>query len=504
MSHPVLAQPIRILLVEDNQADARFIETLLCEASKSTSLPRFVVETVQRLSAGLARLAAGPVDLVLLDLSLPDSLGLSTFVHINRQAPYTPVIILTGLDDEALAIQALGMGAQDYLVKGEVDGPLLTRAIRYAIERKRAEEDLRRHRDHLEELVTERTADLVRVNERLLQEIVERKRAEELLTRRNEELAALNTAIQAVVSRLELREILELLLREAINLTGAWGASVLLYDGAREELEFITVVDPVAEQLVGTRMPASEGIAGWVLREQRAALVRNAQQDPRFYRGIDQLTGLTTGSILALPLRVKERVIGVVELINKMGGPFDEHDLELMETLTGAAASAIENAQLLEAVSLGKRKWEVTFDAIADGIVVVDRDWHITCINSALAGWLQSTAEELTGRSCQELALQNERMALLLGHMQAFQGMRPQSMEVSISQTGEELLVSMYPLHSDIGPDSAVYVVKDITERKQMERWLIHSERLTAMGRLAASIAHEINNPLQSVSYTHL
>src|SRR5207249_9372693 len=80
-------------------------------------------------------------DLVLLDFVLPDSMGLDTFTSMLAQAPHSPIIILSGLDDEALAIEALRLGAQDYLVKGEVDSNLLVRSIRYAIERKRVENE---------------------------------------------------------------------------------------------------------------------------------------------------------------------------------------------------------------------------------------------------------------------------------------------------------------------------------------------------------------------------
>jgi diguanylate cyclase (GGDEF)-like protein len=92
---------------------------------------------------GLERLAAGGIDVVLLDLGLPDSVGLDTFTTVNTQAPQVPILVLTGLDDEALAVQVVQQGAQDYLVKGQADGDSLARAIRYAIERKRAEETIR-------------------------------------------------------------------------------------------------------------------------------------------------------------------------------------------------------------------------------------------------------------------------------------------------------------------------------------------------------------------------
>ncbi len=130
---------IKVLLVEDNPGDARLIRELLADCKTA----RFSLEWVDRLSLGLERLTQGGLDIVLLDLRLPDSNGIDTFVKIHCQAPSLPVIPLTGMDDEELAVTVVRAGAQDYLVKGEVDTNLLSSAIRYAIERKKTEEALR-------------------------------------------------------------------------------------------------------------------------------------------------------------------------------------------------------------------------------------------------------------------------------------------------------------------------------------------------------------------------
>ncbi len=123
--------PINILLIEDNGADARLIRELL----KGTNDGRFELSTEGSLSSGIERLASGTFDAVLLDLSLPDSQGFETFLKVRDQAVGLPVMLLTGLDDEALAVRAVHEGAQDYLMKREITGSLLSRAIRYAVER---------------------------------------------------------------------------------------------------------------------------------------------------------------------------------------------------------------------------------------------------------------------------------------------------------------------------------------------------------------------------------
>jgi len=127
-------QPVRVLLVEDNLGDAR----LLHEAMEEAHAADFELKRVAQLSDALKHLGAEPFDAVLLDLSLPDSHGLDTFLRARAQAPKVPILVLTGLDDEKLAITAVKEGAQDYLVKGEMDGSQLARSIHYAIARQRA------------------------------------------------------------------------------------------------------------------------------------------------------------------------------------------------------------------------------------------------------------------------------------------------------------------------------------------------------------------------------
>ena len=124
-------KPIKVLLVEDNPGDARLVSELLSETQAVT----FDLAEVRWLREALKRLGEESFDAVLLDLRLPDSEGLDTFLRIHESFPGLPVIVLTGLADEELGTNAVAQGAQDYLTKGKVDGELLARSIRYAIVR---------------------------------------------------------------------------------------------------------------------------------------------------------------------------------------------------------------------------------------------------------------------------------------------------------------------------------------------------------------------------------
>ncbi len=122
---------MRILLIEDNPGDARLLHAMLCDSSE------FAIITVDRIARGIACLGESKYDLVLLDLSLPDGEGIDSLRQVHYAVRTVPIVVLTGRDDEDLAVSAVREGAQDYLIKGHIDRELLVRVIRYACERHR-------------------------------------------------------------------------------------------------------------------------------------------------------------------------------------------------------------------------------------------------------------------------------------------------------------------------------------------------------------------------------
>lgn len=167
---------MNVLLIEDDPASADIIKAFIEGGEDS-----FQLELVTSLKAGLERLSNGGIDVVLLDFRLPDSDGLDTFLRTHEHSPNVTIIPLTATGDESLALKAIQLGAQDYLFKSSISRQLLIRSIRYAVERKRGEEALRRAHDELEQRVRERTAELSNANASLLEQIAERRKAEEEL-----------------------------------------------------------------------------------------------------------------------------------------------------------------------------------------------------------------------------------------------------------------------------------------------------------------------------------
>jgi PAS domain S-box-containing protein len=170
------------------------------------------------------------------------------------------------------------------------------------------------------------------------------------LQRRAAELAALDKAGRAMVSSLDLRQVLAVVVDEIRSLLDAEGSSVLLRDPVADELVFAAAVGhPGAQHLVGTRVPITAGLVGWVAREGLPAVVNDARSDPRFLASMDALTGATTRSVLAVPLTYQRAVWGVIEVINKIDGAFSSQDSETLKSLALSASIAIENARLYQA-----------------------------------------------------------------------------------------------------------------------------------------------------------
>lgn len=153
---------VKVLLIEDNAEDALILRSALAEEGDSL----FEIEHATRLSVALKHLAKGGIELVLCDLNLPDSKGSNTVAEVHRQSPRVPIVVLTASDDDRLALQALQLGAQDYLVKGyvQVYPTLLRRAMRYALERKRAQDEIRSAHGKTDKLLSSIPSILIEIN----------------------------------------------------------------------------------------------------------------------------------------------------------------------------------------------------------------------------------------------------------------------------------------------------------------------------------------------------
>ena len=200
----LMSSPLKVLLVEDSLSDAVLLEESLTQNSPD----QFKLIHTETLGSAIAYLRKDSADVLLLDLSLPDVAGRDTFIRARAEAPLLPIVVLTGVEDEAIGLEAVRHGIQDYLIKGQAYGRQTARAIRYAIERKRAETALKQaeaalqqERDQLEARVRERTAELSQANLALQAEIAQRQRAEEAHLQLQRRLAEAQETERGRISR---------------------------------------------------------------------------------------------------------------------------------------------------------------------------------------------------------------------------------------------------------------------------------------------------------------
>jgi len=167
------------------------------------------------------------------------------------------------------------------------------------------------------------------------------------LKQKIQELQALNEIGQAISSSLEPKKILRTIMEKAADLIKAEGWSVLLLDNNRRELVFEAAAGKAGKKLVGMRLQIGQGVAGWVAQYGQSLIVPDVTKDPRFYSGVDKTTKFTTKSILCVPMKSRDKIIGVIEVVNKIGGePFSQDDLEIFENLVAHITIALENAAI--------------------------------------------------------------------------------------------------------------------------------------------------------------
>lgn len=299
---------ISILLVEDNPGDARLIREMLSDSDRDA----FTIAHVGTLQEAVGAMTPPVADVVLLDLSLPDASGLEAFREIMEHAPDCPIVVLTGLHDERVALRAVREGAQDYLIKGEVTGPLLSRAIRYGLERKRTETNLR--------VMAE---------------------ANEMLTSTLDYAGTLHNVANLLVPRFADQC--------AVDMVDPTGAVRRLMVVSRDGVEgtFAETPSPRPPHRTGPGDPSGKLAGGGpdLLSDLALEAIEAAAGDESHLEGVE---ALCEGSSVALPLMARGRFLGALTLFLAKEGrrSYGQKDVSLLRDLAGRAALALDNARL--------------------------------------------------------------------------------------------------------------------------------------------------------------
>ena len=311
------ARETRVLVVEDNQGDAGLVRFAL--RAESGAEHSFTAEQVVRLQDALQSLKEKSFDLVLLDLSLPDAQGLDTLARVREAAPDLPIVIMTGLNDESMAVEAVRRGAQDYLVKGQADSRAVIRAILYAIERKRIEVQLKMQRARQ---------------------------------------AALRDVNVAITSTLELHAVLEIFLEKVAELLPGIAISVRLLNDETGELEPLACHGLDEEVWKKTRTAVR---AKRVLDQGEVIVIADAASETRT-SGDDFMARNRLNAYVGVPLKAEGESFGVIGFYARERQGFTDDDVDLMTTLAGQAAVAILNSRVHQRLKAAHDALEETLE----------------------------------------------------------------------------------------------------------------------------------------------
>ena len=330
---------------------------------------------------------------------------------------------------------------------------------------------------------------------RLERSEAERRRAGAELNRRLSELFSLQELSYVLSDSLQLDRIVEQVGRYAVRFCDARGTLVALAGQGPGEPLRIAGAEGTLADLRGLPVPEDDPglIARAVSREQMELA------GPGDSGGVTLVGDVTVTRAAALPLRAHGIVVGALLAVDPASGEFTAEDVRLLSTVATHAAVAIANARFFEMVRRGKEEWETAFDALREGIAVVNESGRVLRANRALAALLGGPIPRIVGQSLSE-ALFGPGPALAGVLARARRG-EPSPALVARSEPLERTLrVNAAPIGGAGPARSVVVLVEDVTEQKALEASLLQSEKLATVGQLVSGVAHELNNPLTSIA----
>jgi NtrC-family two-component system sensor histidine kinase KinB len=302
--------------------------------------------------------------------------------------------------------------------------------------------------------------------------------------------SALTEAARAVSSSLDLQEVLQRILTHTVSILQAESASLALLDEDGAELEYRLAWGAGKQGIQGKRLRMGEGLAGWVAKHDKPVLLTDVHADARFSAWREELTGIETRGLICVPLRVRDRVIGVLEALNPLRGEFSPDDVTLLAAIAGLAGTAIAHAQLFAETQSARQRYRGLFEDSADPILITDLAGKISDANHRAVQFLGVGRKALLGRSIFDLhEPQADYPPAQLSQMPSGESVQYESKVKRAN--GEIVPVEVHSKRIDIDHlPFQQWIVRDISERRAQERMRID---LTSM------IFHDLRAPLGNI-----
>lgn len=462
----------RILVVDDEEEIADSLaEFLVRKEGFRVDIVHDGQQAIDFLNKSIDQ--ATDVDLVLLDMRMPGVSGLDVLDWIRGHSDlrYTRVVLLTAAASNDEKVQALSAGADDYITKPYYMQELLAR----------------------------------------VKTILRTQQLEKQLHRQSRQLAELNRISQAVAATLETTQVYATAIRGVDAILEIEMAAVLIVEGGKLHCQHVRHYKGAIPAHIFPSTEKGIGVLGQAWSEQITLCLNQATTDKRYDPTHDSPIGYTVRSMLATPLTVRGRPVGVLAAYNKRFGEFSDVDIDLFSSLASSVSEAIENAWLFQRVRLrhqelleGRNTLQALIDGIPDPIYTISDDWKLVVVNKAKADEMGVNSESLSGRVCfrvfynRQQPCEHCKVALTLNDK------AEQHWPVSWladDHLPREWAVSAYPIPGKQASSArAVLVWQDKTEERRLESSLMQAGKLAAIGQLAAGVAHEINNPLTAIN----